>query len=90
MSEQIKVFDQPGDFVAFDAAREWVQSLGYSVGSMQRDEPIGLMAGRWSISKWRSLSAKERDELDGTITGNKRNGPVTVMLKRDGAHDVKP
>lgn len=77
-----KVFDKTGDFEAFREAENYLKKNGYSWGSMQRDDPIGIMKGDYDISKWRNLSSKERNALDGTITGDKRNGPVTVEIYR--------
>ncbi len=74
------IFDQKGDFVAIRAAEQWCRDNGYSYGSMQRDDPIGLMKGDYSIAKWRNLSANEIKQLDGTITGDKRNGAVKITI----------
>ena len=76
-------FDQQGDFAAIDAARKWCADRGISVGSMQRDDPMGLMVGDYFIAKWRNLNARERKQLDETITGDKRNGPVLLTIKRE-------
>ena len=76
-----RVFAGEGDFVAFGTACDWLKRLGYSIGSMQRGDPIGVMRGDYSISKWRNLSAAEREDLDGTIEGSKRTGPITVTLR---------
>ena len=75
-----RVFNERGDFQAFYAATKWLNELGYSYGSMQRDSPIGIKKGKYIISKWRNLSLKDIANLDGVITGEKRNGPVAVTL----------
>jgi hypothetical protein len=75
-----EIFNRPGDFVAISDAIKWCADRGVSCGSMQRDEPIGLIVGNFNISKWRNLSNRDRKELHGTITGDKRNGPVTVSI----------
>jgi hypothetical protein len=75
-----ETFSDKGDFAALDKAQRWCRERGISYGSMQRDEPIGLMVGDFDIAKWRNLSAKDRRELHGTITGDKRNGPVFVAV----------
>jgi hypothetical protein len=77
----VAVFAEAGDFKAFYRAQAWCEGQGVSVGEMQGPEPIGLLRGDFAIAKWRNLSAAERRVLDGTITGDKRNGPVTVTLK---------
>ena len=77
-----RVFDQTGDFEAYNAACSWLKEQGYSVGRMQREEPIGVKKGDWDIAKWRNLSQVDIAGLDGTITGDsKRTGPITVELK---------
>jgi hypothetical protein len=70
-------------FEAFSAATSWCRRNGYSYGSTQRDDPIGLLKGDYAIAKWRNLSMAERAGLDGTIEGDKRNGPVYVHLRED-------
>lgn len=75
-----KIFDRTGDFEAFRDAESWLKENGYSWGSMQGDAPIGVMRGDYDIAKWRNLSTREINALDGTITGDKRNGPVTVTI----------
>ena len=75
-----KVFDKTGDFEAFCEAENYLKKNGYSWGSMQCDDPIGIMKGDFNISKWRNLSTNERNALDGIITGDTRNGPVTVEI----------
>lgn len=71
-------FTGAGEFAAYRAAETWCIAAGYSVGRMQRDEPIGLMFGDADISKWRNMTRSEQAELDGVMTGNFRNGPVVV------------
>lgn len=43
--------------------------------------PVAVLKGDWSIAKWKNLSKKEIDVLDGRVYGDFRNGPVTVELK---------
>ena len=74
-------FNQTGDFEAVRAAEEWCAKQGISSGQMQRGEPRGLVRGNVRIAKWRNLTNKERASLDGTMTGDMRNGPVHISLK---------
>ena len=75
-------FDQIGDFTAVGAARDWLSEHGYSYGSMCMDMPIGILKGEWSIAKWRNLTGKEREQLDGQLTSKDfREGPVVLRLK---------
>jgi len=73
-------FNEPGDFAALSAAQKWCRDHGISYGSLQGPDPVGLMVGDYAIAKWRNLSAAERAELDGQLTGDKRNGPVFIQL----------
>jgi hypothetical protein len=75
-----KRFTDAGDFTACRAAEAWCEARGIAVGWMQRPDPRGLLLGDFVVSKWRNLNAKERSELDGTMTGDMRHGPVTVTL----------
>lgn len=81
MSEIVMTFADVGDFQAMYAAEDWCKRHGYSVASAQRGSPRGLMRGDWLIAKWRNLTTKERGQLDGTMTGDMRNGPVTIKVK---------
>lgn len=74
-------FECSGEFQAYERAVSWCESLGVSVGQMQGPDPIGLLYGDFMIAKWRNLSKQQRAALDGTITGNKRYGPITVTLR---------
>jgi hypothetical protein len=80
------VFDQVGTFAALYAAQDWCKANGVSYGSSQSGAPTGLMRGKVIISKWRNLSNAERADLDGTMTGDMRNGPITIEIK-DTTHD---
>jgi hypothetical protein len=73
-------FDRSGDFAAMTDAEGWCKFRGISIGRMQRGDPRGLMRGHFEIAKWRNLYEHERLALDGTMTGDMRNGPVTVTL----------
>lgn len=79
----IKVFNEVGTFQANYAAEAWCEKHGISVGRSQGMEPRGLLFGDFDIAKWRNLNAVERSALHGTMTGDGRNGPVTVTLKDD-------
>lgn len=78
-----KKFDNSGDtFSAFRAAEEYLRAKGFDVGSMQREAPIGV-ARDADISKWHNLGA-DRQLLDGAmVSGDWREGSVTVYLAFD-------
>ena len=75
-----KTFKAHGNFEAFYAAEKWLRENGYSVGSMERDAPIGIAKGDCYISKWRNLG-NDKTLLDGVIVeGDKRDGDVTIII----------
>lgn len=77
----IRTFESEETFGAYEAALRLCQELGYSVGRMCNPEPTGIKRGVWDIQKWRNLSRDDRRELDGLITGNFRDGPVTLFFE---------
>lgn len=68
------------DFDGLHDAEAFAAEVGFSIGSMQRDQPMGLLFGDFKIAKWSNLSATERQALHGKITGDKREGPVSVTI----------
>jgi hypothetical protein len=68
-------------FGAGYAAERWCDEHGVSYGPSDRYNKICLMHGKWQISKWHNLTAKQRRQCHGTITGDGRNGPVILDLK---------
>lgn len=77
-------FNQTGTFMAYYAAHRWCDDNGYSYAPMCHPEPTAIMKGDWIIAKWRNLTAKERRESHGYITGNFREGPVKITIKQKG------
>lgn len=75
-------FDQQGDFAALYAAQAWCREHGVSFGSTDRTATIGLLVGDCWIAKWHNLTRKEQREVDGTITGDARNGPLHLRINR--------
>jgi len=51
MAQEIN-FEANGDFGASRAAEKWLKENGYSVGSMQRGHPRGILKGDWDVAKW--------------------------------------
>ena len=76
-----KVFDQQGTFEALHAAQCWLRENGYSFGATCACCPVGVLKGDYLIAKWRNLTRQERAELDGTLSGDFREGPLTLTLK---------
>lgn len=83
MSGRSMQFDGNGvDFSPSDQAQQWLTQNGYSYGRMQGKDPRGILKGlQWDIQKWRNLSRADIAVLDGTMTGDMRNGPVFVWIK---------
>lgn len=75
------IFEQQGTFKALWAAEVWCKENGISYGSSCVACPTGLMRGDYVIAKWRNLSKSEQATLDGTMSGDFRNGPVTITLR---------
>lgn len=72
-----------GDFSANDAAEAFLRERGFSVGSMQRGDPRGIMFGDCDIAKWRNLSASERTALHGVLAyrnGSARGGDAIIRI----------
>lgn len=69
-------------FEAYNKAVDWCRDRGYSVAPMSFPYPTGIMKGDICIAKYKNLTAKERKQLHGTITGNFREGPVTVEITK--------
>ncbi|KKU86983.1 MAG: hypothetical protein UY18_C0050G0011 [Microgenomates group bacterium GW2011_GWF2_47_9] len=78
--KESKLFSADGTFKAYYAACDWCSDSGFSVGTMDGRNPIGLIRGDANIEKWHNLSKKEIAALDGKMTGDMRNGPVTVEI----------
>lgn len=76
-----KTFSDTGDFQALFSAQKWLDSQGYSYGSSCRGSPTGILKGGAFIAKWRNLTPQQIEELDGKMTGDNRNGPITITLK---------
>ena len=67
MIEHAIGFEASGTFQAFYAAENHLKELGYGVGSMCRNEPIGFAYGFERIAKWHNLKNEDKRLLDGVI-----------------------
>jgi len=76
-----KTFKANGTFQAYYDACGWLKENGYSYGSMCGHEPIGIMKGNYCIAKWKNLTKQEQKSLDGTMTGEFREGDVKITIK---------
>jgi hypothetical protein len=83
-----KVFEQKGDFKAMWAAEQWCKENGITVGLSCGPDPRGLMYGTgFLIMKWSNLSNSDEKKLHGRMTGDMRNGPVTIEIREKAAAD---
>ena len=58
-----------GDFLTLNRLTDWLKTEGFSVGSMERHSPVGILKARGVVvSKWSGMSMDERRRLDGYIT----------------------
>lgn len=73
-------FNETEDWEAVKAAEKWCEENGISVGTMQAGSPRGLKRGNHSIAKWRNLDKQDIKLLDGTMTGDMRNGPIYIAI----------
>lgn len=72
-----------GTFKAFYAAEGRLKELGYTVGSMCRQEPIGFADGDkyGYVAKWYNMNQSEKNMLDGVmISDDFREGGVTIVF----------
>ena len=60
-------FPAGGTFDAIGKAEEYLKDLGYTRGSMSRDEPIGFAQGVDYIAKWYNIPREDKAKLDGVI-----------------------
>ncbi len=77
---------------AYHAAAAWCEEHGYSVGSMQRGAPTGVMKGEYAIAKWRNLDEADRAALDGAIEsiyGTFRDCDVVLKLKAEAQPELE-
>ena len=90
MADLVKTFSGEGDFDAMTKMEDFLRVAGFAIGSSQRDDPRGIMFGlEYDIQKWRNLSKRDRDMLDGVATGNQRSGPITVRIYAHANQEAK-
>lgn len=77
------------DFSAKYAAQTYLESLGFAIGSMERDHPIGIHRAPAIISKWTRMTPEEHRALDGFLeSGSFRNGDVVLEIKESSLQNV--
>jgi len=74
-------FQSTGVFTAVGAAERKAKELGYTVGSMCRDEPIGLARNVEYIAKWRNIDPIDRNRVEGGLLSDDfREGDVILAI----------
>jgi hypothetical protein len=78
-----ETFPPAGTFKAYYAAEGRLKELGYTVGSMCRNEPIGFADGDKCayVAKWYNMNQSEKSMLDGVMISNDfREGGATIVF----------
>ncbi|MCV9908360.1 hypothetical protein OIV19_12125 [Brucella sp. HL-2] len=65
-----------GDFQAINRAESLLRQHGFTVGTMQRGSPRGVLFGNYDIQKWRNLNVSERAALHGILDGDRSSDAV--------------
>jgi hypothetical protein len=71
-----------GTFASVYEAEKRLRAMGYRIGSMCGDEPIGFAdAEKYDyIAKWRNIDPSDRAKVDGVmISGDWREGSVEII-----------
>lgn len=82
------------DFGSSRVAERLLRDVGVAIGSMQRDQPRGLVVQppgvEISVAKWRNLSRRDRETIDGTLEydGDPRTGHALVFAKTRRLREV--
>jgi len=80
VAERIE-FSDKGTWRALRSAESYVSKLGYEYGSLCYPMPLAFMMDRYNLpEKWKNMTAKERNNVDGVIIGDYREGPVSVII----------
>lgn len=82
VSAEEKTFDRTErDFGAVTQAEDYLEAAGYSIGSMQSDNPRALVKGKLRIAKWWNIDREEYHRIDGLmLSDDYRTGSVLVVL----------
>lgn len=85
-----RTFQGYDDGESFAAAKRFLEQRGFSVGEIDRGNPIGVMLGDASVGKWRNLDTEERNDLHGQLTSPDgfRFADVTLTIRDDAPSAV--
>lgn len=74
-------FKADGTFKAYYAAEKKAKEMGYTTGSMCRDEPIAMAKDFEYIAKWRNIDPIERSAIEaGMLSEDFREGDVIIAI----------
>jgi hypothetical protein len=74
-------FKADGTFKAFYAAEKRARELGYTTGSMCRNEPIAMGKDFEYIAKWYNIEPSERHRIEaGILSEDFREGDVIIAI----------
>ena len=71
-----------GTFASVSEAEKRLREMGYTIGSMCRDEPIGFACNEKYnyIAKWYNIDPSDRKKVDGVmISTDWREGSVDII-----------
>ena len=71
-----------GTFASVSEAEDRLRKMGYIIGSMCSDEPIGFACNEKYdyIAKWRNIDPIDRKKVDGVMISNDwREGSVDII-----------
>jgi hypothetical protein len=78
-----KIFNGSGKtFSAKNEAEKWLAANGYSYGCSCAMAPQAIVKGDVVVAKWRNLTAKERNQVDGLLYAG-REGSARLVLRRE-------
>lgn len=80
-----ETFQVSGTFESMYAAERWLTENGYDCGSGSAcNMPTALMKGDYYSHdlphKWKNFSPADKKRVHGVMTGDMRDGPVTVYI----------
>lgn len=75
------IFDVPGTWQALRSAERWCTEKGYGTGSGDYPNPIAISDGPYDhTQKWHNFTTHEKKTCFGIITGDMREGPMTIRI----------
>lgn len=85
--DNFALFEDRGDYAAFNACKAWLEARGFSVGPLQGNSPVKAMLGdAEEVKAWKFQSAEDLNDLHVKImpkglAASMRGGPVIAQLR---------